>query len=184
MRAPRAASAGLLGFMADAQARGAPAALQALNLGALAGRSIEDIFVALADYVCPDSGTVDNGIARAAFIETIADLAGLGITDLDALTNEQMETVVEHYATHAIEARICNDIGANIVTLPKDPDAAARVQAQLHDLVGRGVADALDKLRPVFDSLKPDQIQGFIRTLYEEAFGILQMLGDDLGELP
>lgn len=182
MRAPLDASAALLGFMADAQRRGTPEAIRALNLGGLAGRSIEDVFLVLADYVCPDGGTIDNGIARAAFVETIADLASIGITDLDALTNDQMEAVLERYAAHAIEARICNDIGANIVTLPKDPQAAAQVEAQLLDLVRRGVSDAVDRLRPTLNSLTADQTQGFIRSLYEEAFSILQALGDDLGE--
>ncbi|MFC0219801.1 P-loop NTPase fold protein [Pseudochelatococcus lubricantis] len=38
-------------------------------------------------------GVLAEGIAREAFIETIADLAGAGITDLDGLTADQMQTV-------------------------------------------------------------------------------------------
>ena len=65
------------------------ATVRALNLGALAGHPIEEIFLGLADYVCPDGGSIDEGIAREAFIETIADLAGAGITDLDGLTADK-----------------------------------------------------------------------------------------------
>ena len=123
MGSSRGAGARLLGFLSDARAQGAREALRALNLGALAGRPIEEVFLGLADYVCPDGGTVDEGIAREAFIETIADLAAIGITDLDALTPDQMQTVFELYATHAIEARLAT-ISARRRILP--PTCAPR----------------------------------------------------------
>ena len=143
MGSSRGAGSRLLGFLSDAVAHGAAGALRALNLGALAGRPIEDIFLGLTDYVCPDGGSIDEGIAREAFIETIVDLAEAGVTDLDGLTAEQMLIVFELFATNAIEGRICNDIGTKAVTLPSDTRDAARVQAQLGDFIRRGVADAL-----------------------------------------
>ena len=56
-------------------------------------------FLGLVDYVCPDGGSIDEGIAREAFVETIADLAGAGIADLDSLTADQIQAVLELYAT-------------------------------------------------------------------------------------
>lgn len=178
MGSARAAGARLLGFLSDAQARGPREALRALDLEGLAGKPIEDIFVGLADYVCPEVGTIDQGIARDAFIETIADLAELGITDLDALTADQMQTVFEHYATHAIEARILNDVGAKAVMIPTDVRAAERVQAQLYDFVRRGVSDALSAARTALQALTPGRVLGLVGGIYEAAFGILQALGD------
>jgi hypothetical protein len=153
-------------------------ALRALSLGALAGRPIEEIFLGLADYVCPDGGTIDEGIAREAFIETIAELAGAGITDLDGLTPDQMQTVFELYATNAIEARLCNDIGAKTVILPSDSRQAARVQAQLNDFIRRAVADALTTARAAAATLTLDRVLAFVGSIYEQAFGILQIMGD------
>ena len=54
------------------------------------GVPIEEVFAGLADYICPEGGSIDEGIARDAFVETIADLAGAGITDIDALTSGQI----------------------------------------------------------------------------------------------
>ena len=142
MGSARGAGSRLLGFLADATSRGVVEALRALNLGSLAGRPIEEVFLGLADYVCPDGGSVDEGIAREAFIETIVDLADAGITDLDTLTEDQMQTVFELYASNAIEARLCNDIGTKAVMLPASAREAASVQAQLNDFIRRGVADA------------------------------------------
>jgi hypothetical protein len=130
------------------------------------------------DYVCPESGSVDDGIARDAFIETIADLAAEGITDFDTLTPDQMQTIFELYATHAIETRICNDIGTKAITLPSDAAAAATVQNQLLDFVRRGVADAITRARAGFQALTPERVFSLVSRVYEEAFGIMQTLAD------
>nr|EKU9959163.1 hypothetical protein [Stenotrophomonas maltophilia]EKU9984536.1 hypothetical protein [Stenotrophomonas maltophilia] len=178
MGASRGAGARLLGFLADAQTRGVREALRALDLESLAGRPITEIFVGLADYICPGAGTVDEGIAREAYIETIVELASEGLTDLATFTPDQMQTVFELYATHAIEARICNDIGTKAVTMPADTHAAHRVEQQLRDFIRGGVSDALTRARAETPNLTPERIQGFVDAVYESAFAILQTLGD------
>jgi hypothetical protein len=178
MGASRGAGARLLGFLTDAQARGARVALRALNLEGLAGRPIDEVFVGLADYICPSAGTVDEGIAREAFVEMIIELTTLGVTDMDALTVDQMQTVFELYATHAIEARLCNDIGAKLITAPSDAQAALRVQGQLRDFIRNGVSDALTAARVETPTLTQDRVQSFVDSVYERAFDILQALGD------
>lgn len=174
----REAGAQLLRFLGDVQTRGTREALRSLNLESLAGRPIEEIFLGLAEYVCPDGGTIDEGIARDAFFETIGDLAGLGLANLDALTVEQMQTVFELYATHAIEARLCNDVGMKVVTLPNDIRAAERVEMQLRDFIRRGVSDALTASRAAVPLLTPDRVLGFVNGVYESALNILQLLGE------
>lgn len=178
MGSARRAGSRLLGFLTDAATRGVSEALRALNFDDLAGRPIEEIFLGLVDYVCPDGGSIDEGIAREAFIETIADLAGAGITNLDGLTIDQMQTVFELYATNAIEARLCNDIGTKTVVLPSDSRQAARVQAQLNDFIRRGVADALTAARAVAGALTTDRVLAFVGNIYVQAFDILQGMGE------
>lgn len=178
MGSSRGAGGRLLGFLSDVATQGADAALRTLNLDVLAGRPIEEIFLGLVDYVCPDGGSIDEGIAREAFIETIADLAGAGITDLDGLTAEQMQTVFELYATNAIEARLCNDIGNKAITFPSDSLAAAQVEEQLHDFIRRGVADALAAADVAATALTPETVLKFVEGIYEEAFRILKIMGD------
>ena len=178
MGTSRRTAAGLLGFLNSAASGGAREALRALDLERLAGRPIEEIFLGLADYICPDGGSVDEGIARGAFIETITDLAEAGIADLDSLNVDQMQTIFEIYATNAIEARLCNDIGANAITLPANAAQALSVQEQLRDFIARGVADALSSARDGLEALTPQNVLGFVTRVYEQAFGILQSLGE------
>ena len=105
MGTSRAAGARLLGFLSGAGVSGAREALRALNLENLAGRPIEEVFLGLVDYICPDGGSIDEGIAREAFIETIAELSENGITDIDGLSADQIQTIFEVYATHSMTTR-------------------------------------------------------------------------------
>ncbi len=178
MGSSRQAGANLLGFLSTVRSQGVREALRALNLENLAGRPIQDVFVGLADYICPDGGTIDEGLARDAFIETIAGLAENGITDLDSLTADQMQTVFEMFATHAIEARLCNDIGAKTILLPQNVRAAQQVQAQLRDFIRRGVSDALTANIDKLHSVTADRVLGFVGEVYEQAFTILQAMGN------
>lgn len=178
MGSSRKASAKLLGVLSDVSERGIENVLRTLNLETLVGRPIEDLFTGLADYICPEGGTVDNGIAREAFIRMIADLANAGITDLNALNVDQIQTVFELYATHAIEERLYNEIGINAILLPDDALEAEKVQDQLRDFIQNGVADALTAAHETLESLTPDKTLEFVNNIYEESFKVLKALAD------
>ncbi|HHQ4527091.1 Qat anti-phage system associated protein QatB [Aeromonas encheleia] len=178
MGSSRAAGSRLLGFLADAQARGVREALRELNLESLAGRPISEIFIGLADHICPGTGTVDEGIARDAYIETVVELASEGLTDLSTFTPEQMQMVFELYATHAIEARILNDIGTKAVMMPASAQVAHRVEQQLRDFIRGGVSDALVREREKSPTLSSERVHAFVDAVYESAFSILQALGE------
>lgn len=182
MGSSRRSAARLADFLGTVRSEGVAEALRTLDLGALAGQPIEVIFAGLADYICPEGGSIDEGIARDAFIETIVDLADAGIHDLDALSVEQMQTVFEIYATHTIEARICNDIGTKMVSLPASAAAAQRVQDQLHDFIQRAVSDALADASTSIGALSFDKVESFVGEVYQSAFEILQILGDGEAE--
>lgn len=174
----RVAGAGLLGFLIDAGQRGPAAALATLNLEQLAGRPAGEVFAALVDQLCPEGGSIDEGIARDAFIEMIVDLEKEGIQDFDELTADQMQTVFELYVAHAIEGRICNDIGMNVVALPADSKQAAKVEAELRHFIQRAVSDAVHRLQAELKALTAARVRDFVDQIYESAFALLQAHGD------
>lgn len=69
---------------------------------------------------------LNNEAIAATIVELLADLSNAGITDIDGLTTEQIQTVFELYATHAIEARLCNDIGLKTVRMDELADVYRR----------------------------------------------------------
>lgn len=178
MGSSRRATAGLLSFFSAVQNQGAAAALKSFDLGNLVGKSIEDIFLGLAEFICPDGGSIDEGIARSAFIETIAELSVNGITDIDKLTPAQMQTVLEIFSTHSIEQRLCNDIGTKICIAAEKIQDFERAQNQLHEFINRSVSDAFTKANINIKSITPQRSQQIVDIVYESAFQILQQYSD------
>lgn len=174
MGTARTAGAKLYGFLSTATERGAREALQAIHLERLAGRPIAEVFSGICDVLCPDGGPIEEGITRHAFIETIAEVTALGITDLDSLTQDEMTTVLEIFFTNSIEARVCNDVGNKGIVLPESIDDVEHAFAQLHELIRTGVADAIARTRNSGHSgIRADE---FVDCVYEAAFAFLENL--------
>jgi hypothetical protein len=177
MAVSRRSTAQLAGVLNSAIGGNAPAALRSVGLERLAGRPIEEIFLGIMEVVCPDGGAIDDSIAREAFVETIVDLAENGITDFDALTAAQVQTILELNVAHAIEARICNDIGAQSINLPQDAKEAADIQAQLFEYVERSVSDAF-ATNQIGTTMTHEQVTRTIDSVYEQAYSILQSMAE------
>jgi len=177
MGASRAAGAGLAGFLADVARRGVVDALRTLNLPGLAGRPPAEMFAALIDVFCPEGGTIDEAIAREAFVEMVIELAEIGIADIADLSADRMPEIFESFAAHAIEARIENDIAMKAVALPANTAAAQRVQQILCDFIRRAVHDAMAQAAD-FRQLAEDRIKAWIDMVYAQAFELLRVLGE------
>jgi hypothetical protein len=178
MGASRKAGAALAGFLADVGRHGIVEALRTLNLVELAGRPPAAIFAALVDVFCPDGGTIDEAIAREAFVEMIIDLSEIGITDVADLGPDRMPEIFELFIAHAIEARIENDIAMKAIILPINTEAAQRVQDILCEFIRRAVHDVVTQAAD-FRRLAEDRIKGWVDSVYAHAFELLRVLGDN-----
>jgi len=178
MGSSRRTAARIVSFLGDAARRGINEALKALNLPGLAGRPIEEVFTGLADYFCLEGGGLDVDIARDAFMQTVGDVAEQGVTDLNNLNFDQIQAVLEIFMTHAIELRLYNEIGTKAIVLPADTAAINNVQAQLHDFIANGVADALSEMGGSLPTLAQDQVPAFLDSVFENAFIVLAAMGE------
>jgi hypothetical protein len=176
--AVRTTTAQLANFLSIAAAQGSQQALRTFNLQGLAGRSLVDIFTGLMDEICPQGGPIDEGIARDAFVETIAELAEAGITDFDHLTPQQLQEILESYATHAIKDRIYNDIANKVILLPRNLDAVFNIDAQLHDFVRGGVEAEFAGLLGQISAMPEGQLGHQITQVYARAFRWLQIMAE------
>ncbi len=171
----------MLTFLADVRERGLREALTDLNLRDLAGRPIQDVFVGIMEVVCPPGASVEEAIARDAFVETIADLAQAGIANLDGLTDGQLRTVFELYVTHTIEARLFNDIGTKGLVLPTGLAALERMETQLREFIRGAVRDAVAGVVAV-ESIARARVAGIVSAVYETSFDLLWRMGEALAE--
>lgn len=178
MGASRTAAGGLLAIFRGFQRDGVDATLRRIKLENLAGRPASDIFLGLTDVICRDGGSIDEGIARDAWLETIADLDSLGIEDLDGLKGQQMQEVFLSFVAHAIQTLLFQNIGTNGLRMAADLAAIERFEVQFRDYVRRGVRDAFVSDLSRLDGLSDRDIQAIVDETYRNAWELLEVWGD------
>ncbi len=174
----RKAAYNLIKFLRNVTDKGISDALKVFNLENLAGNPVEEIFKGLIDYICPEGGSIDEGIARDAFMETIADLSDEGITDFDSLVPDQMQSVFELYVTHTIEKRVYNDIGNKSVFLAENILSIENIEKTLTEFISRGVSDAVNSDDINFNSLSQNMVPKFVDNIYRHTFEFLEGIGE------
>jgi len=181
MGSSRIAGRQLLTFLSNVAERGIQETLRSLNLGSLSGKPIVDVFLGISDFVCPEGGNVDTNIAREAYFETIAELASVGVTNFEVMTAEQIQTIFEIFTANAIEARILNDIGNKVISVPATPADSINVQELLKEFIRNSVADALASTQGLLEAAGSGKALAFVDEVYEKAFTLLQLLGNAEG---
>ena len=73
MGAARSSTARLLNIAGAFASGGARAVEQYLSIENLSHKTASDAFIAITDFVCPDGGPQDEGIARSAYISAIEE---------------------------------------------------------------------------------------------------------------
>ncbi len=178
MGAAQGAARGLLGVVRDFQRLGPVEALRQLNLDGLAGQPATDVFVAILEFICPPGGTVDEGIARQAMLETISDFADAETGSFDSLTREQLQDFFLDFIARSIEGRVMADIGGRGVTLPEDVEAVQDTQDQLHDFIDGATRGQLQGRLANVDRLSDQAIADVVSQIYEAAFELIVAAGE------
>lgn len=179
MGSSRVAARGLLGIVRDYQQLGPEQTLRQLNLDGLASQPAADVFVALLEFVCPPGGAVDEGIARQAMVETIADMAESGVGTFDTLTREQLNDMFLDFIVRSIEGRVMADMGGRGISLPDDIAAVERMQGQLHDFVSGATRGQLTERLDGVANLSDRDIEVKVDQIYEAAFDLIAAAGED-----
>lgn len=183
MGASRTVGSNVLGVFRGIQRNGVDATLRRLNLGNLVGRPTEDVFLGLTDIICADAdgGSIDEGIARDAWLETVAELDALGIVDVGTLTTQQMQEFFFALIAHSIEARLFQEIGANGLRVAADLDDIQDFETQLRDYIRRSVRDSFSGDMDRLNRLTDRQIRDMVDQTYREAWDLLVIWGDAEG---
>jgi hypothetical protein len=181
MGASRATAGKLLGILQGFQRDGINPTLMRFNLGDLVGRPLEDMFIGLTDVICGDGGSIDEGIAREAWLETVAGLDGLDIAAPATLSPEQIGNIFLAFIAHSVVGRLLQDIGANGFKFAADLAGIAAFDAQLKSYVRRSVRDSFSGDIAAPATLSKRQIRTIVDQTYKEAWDLLVAQGDGEG---
>ncbi|MEO9146284.1 MAG: Qat anti-phage system associated protein QatB [Ginsengibacter sp.] len=177
--ASKRVATGIVDFINTVRSQGVVVALNSHNLGNLVGRPIDEVFAGLLNDICPDGGNIDEGLARNAFVETIAQLVTEGMESIDNLTVEQFQHVIEIFVTNAIEGRLYNDIGTKIIFESANVQTGEFIQAQVHDFIQGSVSDAIARHASEFENLSGLDTNILVDHIYADAYEILESLSEN-----
>jgi hypothetical protein len=178
MAPSRVAAGSILGVFRGLQRDGMQETLRRLNLRNLSGRSVQDIFIGLTEVVCQDGGSIDEAIARDAWLETISELDQFGIDNLDALTEDQVRELFLNFVAHSIEARLYQEIGVNGFKLTAELDKIEAFDKQFREYIERSVRDSFSNDISQLSNMSDDDIRKIVDTTYFQAWELLELLGD------
>jgi hypothetical protein len=177
--AARISTAKLLSIIGVFTNSGVSATARLLHLGDIIGKSAKDTFLRIMDFVCPDGGRTDEGIARSAYIEALLEMPDLESRRIETLTPPEFLAFTEIYMADVIEGRIVNDIGNKLFSLPKDIAAIEIIQDQMKDFIKGSVSDAVSQLKVDIKNIDSSQTQSIVDSVYKTAFDIMSVLGEE-----
>ena len=158
---------------------GTRAVEQYLSIENLSHKTASDAFIAITDFICPDGGPQDEGIARSAYISAIEESPEIASIKFEDLTAEQIMVIVERTMANAIFSRITNDIGNKIILLPQDRTTSDWIIVQMKEYVKGAVSDALANLDVQIGNIRQGDSLRIVDQVYKEAFDIMVSAGEN-----
>lgn len=166
----------LVSVLGSISGQGIRVASEKFGLGDLIGKSASDVFLGIMDFVCPDGGRTDEGIARSSYIETIESMPELNDILIENMTENQFLIFTEIYMSNVIQERLLNDIGNKTILLPDDVNTVEIIQEQLNDFVFGAVSDAMVHLNVEIKNIDNTQTRAIVDSVYERAYLILSSM--------
>lgn len=179
MGAARSSTARLLNIANAFASGGARAVEHYLSVENLSHKTASDAFIAITDFICPDGGTQDEGIARSAYISAIEESPEIATVKFEELTTGQIMVIVERTMANAIFSRITNDIGNKIILLPQNRTTSDKIIDQIKDFVKGSVSDAVTNLNIWTGNIRQEDSLRIVDQVYKEAFNIMVSAGEN-----
>lgn len=155
---------------------GATEALRQFNLQALAGQSAVDVFDALMDELCPAGGTIDEAVARDAYIDALVNLEQQELGSFDQLTEEQLNEFLADVITGSILSKVINEIGTNSLHGSANDNDYENAETVLRDYTAGAVRDELERSFSTNNTLNSDQLETLISDIFTDSFDVLQAM--------
>jgi len=177
MGSSRATAAGVLDVLRSFTRDGVARTLARFNLSGLAGRPATEILTALTDILCEDGGTIDEAIARDAWLEAVASVEDAGILDLDGMTPDQLSEVFLAFISNSIQSKLFQEIGVNGFRVA-DVDEIRAFESQFRSYIDGRVRDAFSADLSGVSTMSDDRIRAVVEQTYRDAWEVFITWGD------
>lgn len=171
--AARSSTVKLLTILGSLANHGAAEIKKTYNLGEIIGKRASDVLILLIDFVCPDGGPTDEGIVRDSYIDAIISIPELGEKNIEEMTPIELLAFTEIYMSNIIEARLVNDIGNKMFSLPDNINEINDLQQQIKDYISGAVSDAVEKLGVDILKISSDNAKDIVDSIYKKSYDIL-----------
>jgi hypothetical protein len=141
----------------------------------LAGRSAREIIDRVARFVSPSDGTQDAESSQRAVNAALSDLLGSDPNvDITALTEQQIEWVLERHIVYEIVQRIELDVGKAIVDKAPSPASAIDRMKEMREYVEETVSAAFRAQRQAGRPVDGSTAAKLTSTVIQETFAVFE----------
>lgn len=180
MGASRAAAAKLLSIFGDVQRNGAAETLRRLQLTVAPGQPASQVLLSLLEFICPPGGAIDEGVARQAALNTIAELDEAGSGSFEEMTQADRQNFFLDFVANSIESMIMADLGGRGITMPDDVDAVERIQSQLSSFITGCTRGQLANRLEQWPAPTDQEVNLVTSAIYEAAFDLIATAAEGL----
>ena len=148
------------------------------SINNLEGLSASEFFVQIASFICPDGGANDEGMARSAYFDTIADNPELFEKSTEELTVDECISVLQNFMCKVVMEHVMNDIANKTIMLPDDIDEVSHIEGLVEQLIKQSVFDACVEVQQSNVQMTNGKAQGITDSIYQKTYEILEGQGD------
>ena len=156
---------------------GVQAVARILSLDNLERLPAKLFFIRIAEFICPDGGPNDEGLARSAYFDVISEPELAGKTT-EELTKDDCESVLKNMISRVITQKIENDIARQILFLPGTVDEVSQMEDTIRQMIRQDVSDAMTEAHASNQEVTSEFAQETTDKIYQSTFALLEGLGD------
>ncbi len=149
-----------------------------LSIDNLEGLPASEFFIRIASFICPDGGPNDEGMARSAYFDAIADNPGLFEKSTEELTSDECSSVLQNFMCKVVMEHIMNDIANKTITLPDNIDEVSHLEGLVEQLIKQSVSDACAEVQQNNIQMTNGKAQEITDSIYQKTYEILEGQGD------
>lgn len=173
----KSSTAKLVGMLGAFSEGGAGAAQDYLKSYNLIGIRADEALRSITDLICDDGGTTNEGIARDAYIDTLADMKELRGINFENMLPEQIMLFLNGCMARIVVGKLLNDIGNKTLSIPDSLQKAGNVKKRMVNLVKGLIGDIVEKMSLKPDKIRKEQAQSVTDQVYEKIYSSFAAMG-------